>query len=90
MQCVSSKEPKGHGFVQVVKTLSNHKEIILKDLQELEISICSKYQEIASDIAVQNTDLSKNSQKLTTAINRQGEDLHREIDVMVKKLKIRS
>uniref|UniRef100_A0A8W8JGI2 B box-type domain-containing protein n=2 Tax=Magallana gigas TaxID=29159 RepID=A0A8W8JGI2_MAGGI len=87
VECVSSNEHLGHKQVGILKILDTKREALKKDLQELENTIYPKYQEIASNIPVQKTDLSKNSKKLTTALNKHGEDLHREIDIAIKKLK---
>lgn len=63
------------------------KEVIQRDLQELEISIYPRFQEIASNIPIQRADWNKNSQKLSIAINEHGENLHTEIDIAIKRLK---
>nr|XP_034308081.1 tripartite motif-containing protein 2-like [Crassostrea gigas] len=86
--CASSEEHQGHKFIEISKSIVYKKEGIKKDLQELEKFIFPKYQEIASNISAQKADLKENSQELTTAIDEHGEDLHREINTIIKKLKL--
>lgn len=63
------------------------KDLFQRDIEELKQTIYPKHQEIAFDIQVQKTDLNKNSQKLTTAIYRQGKYWHKEVDNIVQNLK---
>ncbi|XP_065939115.1 E3 ubiquitin-protein ligase TRIM71-like [Magallana gigas] len=85
--CASSEEHNGHQFIEITKTMDKKKEIIQKDLQQLEKSIYLQYQEIASIIPVQKSALNENSQKLTTEIDKHGEDLHREINTIIRNMK---
>lgn len=75
--CSSSKEHKGNKLADIVEKLENQKHVLQQDLEELENSIYSQYQEIASNIPVQKVALGKNSQKLKTVIDKHGEDLQR-------------
>lgn len=59
----------------------------MNDLQELEESIFPSYLEIASKIPVHTADLNKNSQTLTTDIDKQGEEWHKEVENVTMKLK---
>eukprot|EP00105_Crassostrea_gigas_P042118 XP_019926266.1 PREDICTED: uncharacterized protein LOC109619775 [Crassostrea gigas] len=85
--CVSSKEHQTHYVVDFFESLKNKTQFLKKDFQDFEKLIHPKYQEILSSISEQKADLRENSQKLTTAINKHGEDLHREIDTIIQKLK---
>ncbi|XP_052681781.1 uncharacterized protein LOC128162575 [Crassostrea angulata] len=86
-KCISSAKHSGHKIVDIFQSFEIKTEILKKDLQELEKSFYPKYKEIASNIPVQKADLSKNSRKLTTAIDKQGEVWHREIDTIITNLK---
>ncbi|XP_065927987.1 uncharacterized protein [Magallana gigas] len=87
VECVSSDEHLGHKMVGILKIVEEKKEALQRDLQELENTIYPKYREMASNIPVQRADLSKNSLKLTAAIEKHGEYLHREIDTAIEKFK---
>lgn len=85
VQC-ASKEHNGHGYVGMVKALDSQKAVLNRDLQELEKFILPKYHEIASNFPVEK-DIKENIQKLTTAIDKHGDELHREIDNVIKQMK---
>uniref|UniRef100_K1QS57 Tripartite motif-containing protein 2 n=1 Tax=Magallana gigas TaxID=29159 RepID=K1QS57_MAGGI len=86
-QCISSNEHLGHTQVEILKKIKSNKEVLQRELHELEKSIYPTFQEIASSIPVQKADLSNNSRKLTTAIGKQGEVWHIEIDTIITILK---
>lgn len=70
-----------------MKTYNRTKEIIQKDLKELEISFLPRYQDIVYNIPVQKADVYRNSQELTTAINKRGDDWHKEINTIIERKK---
>uniref|UniRef100_A0A8B8B6T1 Uncharacterized protein LOC111107946 n=1 Tax=Crassostrea virginica TaxID=6565 RepID=A0A8B8B6T1_CRAVI len=85
--CSSFGEHVQHKKEDILKAMAEKKELIRKDLQELEKSIYPKYQEAATNIPVQRADVNKHSQKLTTALDKQGEALHTEIDTIIQGMK---
>ena len=87
VQCVSSKKHRGHRFVDLLKYVEGKKEVIQNDLQELESLILNQFQEFASDIRRQKVYLNKNLNKLKTAIDEHGEEMHRRISAVVEKFK---
>ena len=85
-QCVSSGEHFGHRVVEIIKILNDKKESIRNDLKEMEEIIYPNYQQAASNIPVQKVNARKHSKKLTNALKKQGESVHREIDTVIKKM----
>ena len=63
-QCVSSGEHEQHGKGTIFNSLSRKKELLQRDLDELEESIYTSSQEAASSILVQRADIGKHSRKL--------------------------
>ena len=84
--CISSGEHEQHRKEDISKTLVVKKGKIQKDLQELENILFPKYQEAATKIPVQKTDAKKHFMELTTALQKQGEALHKEIDHVIQKM----
>nr|XP_022308271.1 E3 ubiquitin-protein ligase TRIM36-like [Crassostrea virginica] len=83
--CISSAKHIGHNAVDICEDFESKKEVLRKDLEELEKSIYPLYQKSASIIKTQKFDQSKHSQKLTAELNEQGEALHREISTIVQR-----
>ncbi|XP_078331500.1 uncharacterized protein LOC111130424 [Crassostrea virginica] len=85
--CVASSEHEEHEKEDILKLFETKRELMQKDLQDLEKSIYPRYQEAATNIPVQRADVNKRSQKLTTALDKQGEALHTEIDTIIQGMK---
>ena len=71
--------------IDILKTLTNKKELIKKDLQELKKFIHPKFQQAASKIPPQKVGVKQHSLKLTAALNKQGEALHKEINSLIQR-----
>ena len=83
-QCVISKTHKDHDVIDIMENSKLKKEVLRKDLQELEKFIFPEYQEFAAIIKTQKTDQFKNSRKLTTDLKKQEEALHKEINAIIQ------
>nr|XP_022318741.1 uncharacterized protein LOC111121668 isoform X2 [Crassostrea virginica] len=86
-QCVVSSEHTQHVKLDILEIFEFKRELMQKDLNILEKYIYPKYQEAATNIPVQRKDVNKRSQKLTTALDKQGEALHTEIDTIIQGMK---
>ncbi|XP_078320329.1 uncharacterized protein LOC111115228 [Crassostrea virginica] len=83
--CVSSGDHEHHKKVDILKILTKKKELIEKDLQELKKFIHPKFQQAASKIPAQKVGVKQHSLKLTAALNKQGEALHKEINSLIQR-----
>ncbi|XP_052677736.1 uncharacterized protein LOC128158817 [Crassostrea angulata] len=85
--CMASEQHIGHRFVEVKHEFETKKEIIKKEKIELGNSISPKYEEIAFELEIQLANLDEGYEKLTAEISKQGEEWHREIDIVINKMK---
>nr|XP_022293659.1 E3 ubiquitin-protein ligase TRIM71-like [Crassostrea virginica] len=85
--CVVSSEHEQHEKEDILTIFETKKELMQNDLEILEKFLYPKYQEAATNIPVQRADVNKHSQKLTTALDKQGEALHTEIDTIIQGMK---
>ncbi|XP_062596451.1 uncharacterized protein LOC134257896 [Saccostrea cucullata] len=85
--CISSGKHHGHEFKDILQKPNFMKEIFKTDLKELERRILPTYEEISSYLYSEKVKLEKHYGKLTSAVTKQGEDWHREINIIVNKQK---
>nr|XP_034305013.1 uncharacterized protein LOC117680567 [Crassostrea gigas]XP_034305014.1 uncharacterized protein LOC117680567 [Crassostrea gigas] len=85
--CTASKQHKGHNFVEVTEIYKTKKEVIKKDTKDLENHISPTYEEILRDLENQLANLDGGYEKLSTIMSKQGEQWHREIDIVINKMK---
>ncbi|XP_052676951.1 uncharacterized protein LOC128158233 [Crassostrea angulata] len=85
--CIASKQHKGHNFIEVAEVYKTKKDHMKRDIKELKNHISPTYEEIALDLENQLANLDGGYEKLTTTMSKQGEQWHREIDVIINKMK---
>ncbi|XP_061168606.1 E3 ubiquitin-protein ligase TRIM71-like [Saccostrea echinata] len=85
--CIVSKKHKEHDVHFLKDILARKKTAIQKEINELEESIYPTYLDIAADVQNTLSQLDVKYEELSIAITKHGEDWHREIDKLVKKLK---
>ncbi|XP_052679936.1 uncharacterized protein LOC128160621 [Crassostrea angulata] len=85
--CMASEQHGRHRFVEVAEVFKTKKDEIIKDTKELENHISPTYEEIACDLENQLANLDGGYEKLTTTMSKQGEQWHREIDIVINKMK---
>nr|XP_022309159.1 E3 ubiquitin-protein ligase TRIM71-like [Crassostrea virginica] len=85
VSCVSSGDHDQHKKVDILTNLTSKKELIKKDLEELKKLIRPKFQQAASEIPAQKAGVKQHSLKLTAALNKQGEALHKEINSLIQR-----
>nr|XP_022308294.1 uncharacterized protein LOC111114299 [Crassostrea virginica] len=83
--CVSSGDHDQHKKIDILTILTSKKELIEKDLQELKKLIRPNFQQAASEIPAQKAGVKQHSLKLTAALNKQGEALHKEINSLIQR-----
>nr|XP_034317427.1 uncharacterized protein LOC117686512 [Crassostrea gigas]XP_034317428.1 uncharacterized protein LOC117686512 [Crassostrea gigas] len=86
--CAASAQHRGHTFLEVSEVYNTKKEVLGKDTKELENLISSTYEKIALDLENQLANLDGGYEKLTKTMSKQGEQWHREIDIIINKMKI--
>lgn len=84
--CITSKMHNHHDVIDVMDNFKNKQKNLKRNLQELEKSILPNYQERASSIKVQRSDIMDNSEEITGALKKQGEIWYREIDTIILNL----
>ncbi|XP_061167345.1 E3 ubiquitin-protein ligase TRIM71-like [Saccostrea echinata] len=87
IKCIASDQHLGQKVSEILKVVDEKKAKIIKERTELHEKIYPTYQGIAFDVQNRISQLEKEYGDLSTAITKHGEDWHREIDKLVKKLK---
>ncbi|XP_055999420.1 uncharacterized protein LOC125654337 [Ostrea edulis] len=84
---LSSDKHKGHTFSILSEIYNERKVDITKDSEEIENIISPTYEEMATDLKTQITNLDGEYVKFTTVVTKHGEEWHKEIDNVINKIK---
>ncbi|XP_065935764.1 E3 ubiquitin-protein ligase TRIM71-like [Magallana gigas] len=85
--CIASEQHRGHIFEEITNIYKIKKESIEKDREKLENLITPLYKEIALDLENQLANLDGGYEKLTKEMSRLKDEWHREIDIVINKMK---
>ncbi|XP_056001564.1 uncharacterized protein LOC125654350 [Ostrea edulis] len=84
---LSSDKHKGHTFSILSEIYNKRKVDITKDSEEIENIISPTYEEMATDLETQITNLDGEYVKFTTVVTKHGEEWHKEIANVINKMK---
>ncbi|XP_061165594.1 tripartite motif-containing protein 55-like [Saccostrea echinata] len=85
-KCLVSDQHLGHRLSEMLQILDEKRDSIIQEQTELKETVYPTYQDIASDVQNRMSQLEREYGDLSTVITKHGEDWHREIDKLVKKL----
>eukprot|EP00105_Crassostrea_gigas_P034109 XP_019918257.1 PREDICTED: uncharacterized protein LOC105349196 [Crassostrea gigas] len=85
--CMASEQHGRHKFKEITEVYKTKKEVIKMDTEELVNKISPTYKKISLDLENQLANLDGGYEKLTTTMSKQGEQWHREIDIVINKMK---
>lgn len=85
--CILTNSHKGHTLLDSLDVIESKLKAVEKDVDELQNSIYPKYEEIVLELKKEKADLEIYYGKLTTNATQMGEDLHKEINILVNKRK---
>lgn len=85
--CVVSETHAWHRFVEISYVYKTTKQTIERDTEELENLIVPTYEEIALELENQLSNLDGGYHRILREISKQGEEWHKEIDIVINKIK---
>ncbi|XP_062602383.1 tripartite motif-containing protein 55-like [Saccostrea cucullata] len=85
--CIAFDQHIGHKSSTILEILDEKKNKIIQEQNELKETVFPTYQDIASDVQNRMSQLEKEYEDISKTITEHGEDWHRNIDKLVKKLK---
>ncbi|XP_061180660.1 E3 ubiquitin-protein ligase TRIM45-like [Saccostrea echinata] len=85
--CLASDQHLGHRLSKILQVLGEKKEMIKKELNQLNETIYPTYQHIAADVQNRISELEREYKGISEAITKRGHYWHRKVDKVVKKLK---
>ncbi|XP_061186921.1 tripartite motif-containing protein 55-like [Saccostrea echinata] len=85
-KCIATDQHLGHKVSEILQIVAEKKAKFIKEQIELNETIYPTYQNIASEVQNRMSQLEKEYGDLSKAIKKHGENWHREIDKLVKKL----
>eukprot|EP00105_Crassostrea_gigas_P031734 XP_011454514.1 PREDICTED: probable RING finger protein 207 homolog [Crassostrea gigas] len=84
--CMASEQHGRHKFKEITEVYKTKKEVIKMDTEELVNKISPTYKKISLELENQLANLNGGYEKLTTTMFKQGEQWHREIDIVINKM----
>lgn len=80
---MATEQHTGHKCVDITEVYNAKKEVIENDTENLENIICPSYKDISVDLETQFANLDEGYGQTTKEMLKQGEELHREIEMVI-------